>query len=125
MDEKEAVLVKCKSAKKASRELVKFSTADKNRALSMIADGLDKNRAAIKEQNNIDLANGKTKGLSEAFLDRLALNDKRIDEMIKALNDVIKLPDPVGEITSTEIRPNGLKIQKIRMPLGVIGIIFE
>ncbi|PKL90985.1 MAG: glutamate-5-semialdehyde dehydrogenase [Candidatus Goldiibacteriota bacterium HGW-Goldbacteria-1] len=125
MDEKEAVLLKCKSVKKASRELVKFSTADKNRALSLIAEGLDKNRAAIKEQNNIDLANGKTKGLSEAFLDRLALNDKRIDEMIKALKDVIQLPDPVGEITHTEIRPNGLKIQKIRMPLGVIGIIFE
>lgn len=116
---------KGKSAKAASRELVKFTTAQKNTALTLIAEEINAGRSAIKEANKKDLKNGVEKGLTKAFLDRLELNDKRIDGMIKVLNDVIGLKDPVGEVLGMNTLENGLKVGQMRMPLGVVGIIFE
>ncbi len=119
------LLQKGKNTKAASRELVKFSTEQKNKALALIADEIQAKRSVIRTANEKDLKNGLEKGLSKAFLDRLELNDKRIEEMKKILHDVIGLKDPVGEILGMNTLPNGLKVGQMRMPLGVIGIIFE
>lgn len=113
------------NARKASRELVKLNTDTKNKALQYIAEELDNNRELIKEKNAIDLKNGEEKGLTKAFLDRLELNDNRIDGMMKVLSDLVSLKDPVGEILGMNTLPNGLKVGQMRMPLGVVGIIFE
>lgn len=113
------------NAKKASRELVKMTTGQKNKALTMIAEEIEASRAKLKAANEKDLNSGKEKGLSKAFLDRLELNDKRISGMIKVLHDVINLKDPVGEIIGMNTLPNGLRVGQMRMPLGVVGIIFE
>jgi glutamate-5-semialdehyde dehydrogenase len=112
-------------ARDAGRELVKLTTGQKNSALAAIAQEIEKNRNRIREANALDLANGRAKGLSSAFLDRLELTDTRIDKMISVLNDVISLKDPVGQIIGMNTLPNGLKVGQMRMPLGVIGIIFE
>jgi glutamate-5-semialdehyde dehydrogenase len=122
---KELLLEKGKKVKAASRELVKLNTEIKNNALQQIAVLIDKNRALIKAENQKDLSEGAKKGLSKAFIDRLTLNDKRIDGMISILEDVIKLKDPVGEVIGMNTLPNGLKVGQMRMPLGVIGIVFE
>jgi glutamate-5-semialdehyde dehydrogenase len=125
MDLREMILQKGKSAKSASRMLVKFNTRQKNQALEFIAEELDMRRVSILQDNEKDISNARTKNISPAMIDRLTLNDRRIDGMIQVLKDVIALKDPVGEITGMWTRPNGLKIGKMRMPLGVIGIIFE
>ncbi len=122
---KEEVINIAKEAKSASYKMLSFSTDAKNKALFLIAEELYKNRDEILKQNEIDVENGKKKKLSAAFIDRLTLNNKRIDEMLKVLNDVIALPDPVGEITKKWTRPNGLIIARKRMPLGVVGFIYE
>jgi len=119
------LIEKGKNVKAASRELVKLTTEKKNKALHAIAREIDAMRNIIIKANEEDLKNGKEKGLSKAFLDRLELNDQRIDGMIKVLNDVIELKDPVGEILGMSTLPNGLKVGQMRMPLGVVGIIFE
>ena len=122
---KEVLLEKAKKVKAASRELVKLNTETKDNALKQIAILIDANRDIIKAENQKDLGNGEKKGLSKAFIDRLTLNDKRIDGMISVLEDVIKLKDPVGEVIGMNTLPNGLKVGQMRMPLGVIGIVFE
>jgi glutamate-5-semialdehyde dehydrogenase len=121
----QALIQKGINAKKAARELVKLNTDKKNAALALIAEELDIQRKRIKEENAKDLKIGKENGLTSAFLDRLKLTDKRIEGMIKVLNDVISLKDPVGEILGMNTLPNGLKVGQMRMPLGVIAIIFE
>lgn len=121
----QTLIQKAAQVQKASRELVKYNTDKKNRALQYIAEAIDTNRELLKKQNAIDLKNGQEKGMTKAFLDRLELNDKRIDGMIQVLNDVISLSDPVGEIMHMNTLPNGLKVGQMRMPLGVVGIIFE
>lgn len=125
MDVKEQVLEIGADALAASRELAKLSTRKKNAILEAMAEELDAQRAFIQEENEKDLAAGKEAGLSSAMLDRLELTDARIDGMIKGLRDVAVLNDPVGDEISTWNRPNGLEIRKIRVPIGVIGIIFE
>jgi len=125
MDIKEQVLKIGADAKAASRELAKLSTRKKNAILEAMADELDARRDTIKEENAKDLSAGKEAGLSPAMLDRLELTDARIDGMIKGLRDVAVLNDPVGDEISTWNRPNGLEIRKVRVPIGVIGIIFE
>ncbi len=125
MDTKELVLGIGANAKMASRELAKLSTRKKNAILEAMADELDRQRDVIKAENAKDLAAGKKAGLGNAMLDRLALTDARIDGMIKGLRDVAVLNDPVGAEISTWNRPNGLEIRKVRVPIGVIGIIFE
>lgn len=121
----QALIEKGKNAKAASRELVKLNAEQKNFALKCIAEELNASRDELKEKNQLDLANGEEKGLSKAFIDRLALDDKRIDGMISLLHDVISLKDPVGQILGMDTLPNGLKVGQMRMPLGVVGIIFE
>ena len=121
----DSIIQKAKNAKAASRELVKLTTDKKDFALECIAKQLDKNREVIKEKNKLDIAYATEKGMSTALIDRLKLTDARIDGMIKVLHDVMSLKDPVGEITGMNTLPNGLKVGQMRMPLGVIGIIFE
>ncbi len=125
MDVKEQVLKIGADAKAASRELAKLSTRKKNAILEAMAEELDAQRGLIQQENAKDLEAGKTAGLSAAMLDRLELTDARIDGMIKGLRDVAVLNDPVGSEISTWNRPNGLEIKKVRVPIGVIGIIFE
>ena len=125
MDIKEQILKIGADAKAASRELAKLSTRRKNAILEAMADELDAQRATIQTENAKDLAAGREAGLSNAMIDRLELTDERIDGMIKGLRDVAVLNDPIGEEISTWNRPNGLEIKKVRVPIGVIGIIFE
>ena len=125
MDVKEQILKIGEDALAASRELAKLTTRKKNAILEAMAEELDAQRAVIQKENAKDLAAGKENGLSAAMLDRLELTDERIDGMIKGLHDVAVLSDPVGGEISTWNRPNGLEIKKVRVPIGVIGIIFE
>ncbi|MFA4843768.1 MAG: glutamate-5-semialdehyde dehydrogenase [Candidatus Margulisiibacteriota bacterium] len=119
------VAQKGKLAKAASRQLAITPTKVKNYALERMAEALEKNAAAILAANSIDLEAGEKKELSRSLLDRLSLDGQRIQGMIEGLNAVKALPDPIGEIISEWARPNGLKIRKVRVPLGVIGIIYE
>jgi glutamate-5-semialdehyde dehydrogenase len=116
---------KAKKVKIASRELATLETAKKNLALKCIIEEITINRESIKKVNHSDVVKAREKGLSDAFIDRLTLNDKRIDGMISVLTDVINLKDPVGEIINMRTLPNGLKVGQMRVPIGVIGIIFE
>ena len=112
-------------AKAASRELAKLATAEKNACLLAMAGALESNTAAIKDANSQDMADGAKNGLSPALLDRLKLDDKRIAAMAKGLREVAALPDPVGRILDQRVRPNGLRLQKVSTPIGVIVIIYE
>jgi glutamate-5-semialdehyde dehydrogenase len=114
-----------KQAKAASRELAQLTTAEKNACLFAMAAALEQNAAAIKEANALDMEFGAQHGLSAAMLDRLKLDDKRIAGMAKGLREVAALPDPVGKILDERVRPNGLKLQKISTPIGVVVIIYE
>ena len=122
---KENLSEKGKTLRDASRKLAVASTAIKDSALRDIAMEIEKNREWIKSENGRDLKAGIAKGLSTAFIDRLTLDDKRIDGMIKILHDVVNLKDPIGEIFNMNTMPNGLKVGQLRVPIGVIGIIFE
>ena len=112
-------------ARKASLNLSSATTAEKNDALQAIARGIESNRKLLKEENEKDLAMAEENGLSEAMVDRLRLTHERIDSMVKGLRQLIELPDPVGAVLETKDRPNGLEINKVRVPIGVIGIIYE
>lgn len=112
-------------AKNASYELGVASTKEKDDALIFMADELLKAKEEIIKANKIDLDAAEAKGMSKAMLDRLALNNERIEGMADGLKDVVKLQDPVGEVISMWQRPNGLQIGQKRVPLGVIGIIYE
>ena len=114
-----------KQAKAASRELAKLSTAGRDACLRAMADALEKSADVLKEANALDMEVGAKLGLSAAMLDRLKLDDKRIAAMAKGLRDVVVLPDPVGRILDERTRPNGLKLQKISTPIGVVVIIYE
>ena len=114
-----------KNAKVASRELARLTTAEKNACLLAMADALENNFGAIKEANALDMEVGAKLNLSSAMLDRLNLDDKRISAMAKGLREVAVLPDPVGRILDERVRPNGLKLQKISTPIGVVVIIYE
>jgi glutamate-5-semialdehyde dehydrogenase len=114
-----------KRAKEAAQKLSTADTALKDRALLAMADALLSHSAAILEANALDMDEGKKQGLSSAVMDRLMLNEKRIEEMAQGLREVAELPDPVGEIIHGWKRPNGLVINKVRVPFGVVGIIYE
>ena len=114
-----------KQAKAASRELARLTTAEKNACLLAMATALEQNADAIKQANALDMEFGAQHGLSEAMLDRLKLDDKRIAGMAKGLREVAALADPVGKILDERVRPNGLKLQKISTPIGVVVIIYE
>ena len=114
-----------KQAKAASRELAKLTTREKNDCLLAMADALENNSDALQEANARDMDAAAENGLPSAMLDRLKLNDQRIAAMAKGLRDVAALPDPVGRILNERIRPNGLKLQKVSTPIGVVVIIYE
>jgi glutamate-5-semialdehyde dehydrogenase len=114
-----------RQARVASRELAQLTTAGKNSCLLAMAAALEKNADAIKSANALDLEAAGKSGLSSAMLDRLRLDDKRIAAMAKGLREVAALPDPVGRILDERVRPNGLKLQKISTPIGVVVIIYE
>jgi glutamate-5-semialdehyde dehydrogenase len=112
-------------AKAASRELARLTTAEKNACLLAMADALEKNAAALKAANAEDMEFAASHGLSNAMLDRLKLDDQRITGMARGLREVAALPDPVGKILDERVRPNGLRLQKISTPIGVVVIIYE
>src|SRR6185436_19506164 len=114
-----------KQAKAASRELAKLTTAEKNACLLAMADALETMADRLKEANALDMEVGAKMGLTSAMLDRLKLDDQRIGAMAKGLREVAALPDPVGRILDERTRPNGLKLQKISTPIGVVVIIYE
>ena len=112
-------------ARAAARRLAAAATAPKNAALMAIADDLAVQRDFLKAENARDLEAGREKGLDDALLDRLALSDKVIDGMIEGVRQIASLPDPVGEITGLNFRPTGIQVGRMRVPLGVVGIIYE
>ncbi len=121
----EAVVDLGRRAKVASRVLATASTASKNEALAAAAALIEVRRDEILAANAVDLAAAEAAGLDATPLDRLRLTDARIASMAKGLRDIVGLPDPVGEVVDGWRRPNGLEIQRVRMPLGVIAIIYE
>jgi glutamate-5-semialdehyde dehydrogenase len=112
-------------AKEASVILSQATLEQKNEALARISEEIQLNRKAILEVNQADLAHAKEKSIGSALIDRLELNDSRIDSMISGLKVVSGLPDPVGEITDLDPTPSGIEVSKMRVPLGVVGIIYE
>ncbi|MEK8017318.1 MAG: glutamate-5-semialdehyde dehydrogenase [Candidatus Parabeggiatoa sp.] len=112
-------------ARQAAQVLARSTTLSKNNALEAIAQQLEQQQDALLAANAKDLDAGKAKGLDSALLDRLALNDSRIASMVEGLRQMIALPDPIGEITDLNYRPSGIQVGKMRVPLGVIGIIYE
>ena len=114
-----------KNAKEASYDLGVLSTKEKDNALLLMAEELVRSKSEILDANKVDLENAKEKGISEALIDRLALSDERIEEMANGLREIVKLQDPVGEVISMWQRPNGIQIGQKRVPIGVIGIIYE
>ncbi len=114
-----------RKARTASRVIAAAPTALKNKALMAIADELDKSRITLVSENQKDLAAGKANGLDAAMLDRLAVKPATIDGMIEGLRQVAALADPCGEITGMSYRPSGIQVGKMRVPLGVVGIIYE
>ena len=114
-----------RAAREASRVIGRASTAQKNRALHGAADALDAARSELVAANELDLAAGRANGLEPAMLERLALTPARIDSMIVGLRQVASLPDPVGAIRDMSYRPSGIQVGKMRVPLGVVGIIYE
>ena len=125
MDIKHYIEEKGKKAREGARRLATLSTAVKNRALLEMADAIEREADRLKRENRKDIEAGEAGSLSSPLIDRLTLNDKRISEMAQGLREVAALPDPVGEVTRMWKRPNGMQVGKIRVPIGVIGIIYE
>lgn len=113
------------AARQASRVIARANTGTKNAALQAIHDELQRDRASVLAANDRDVTAGKASGLDAALLDRLALDDARFDGMLEGLRQVIALADPIGEMTDFTYRPSGIQLGKMRVPLGVIGIIYE
>jgi glutamate-5-semialdehyde dehydrogenase len=125
MDVTEHVTAKARAAKEAARALALASTGAKNEALLQMARGLEEKVTPVLDANRADVARGRAAGLTAAFLDRLTLTEGRIEGMAAGLRQVAALPDPVGETVESWRRPNGIEISRVRVPLGVIGFIYE
>ena len=125
MNLREQMIQLARQAKAAARELAKLTTAEKNGCLLAMADALEQERVAIQAANAIDMAAGRESGLSGAMLDRLLLDDKRVAAMARGLREVAALPDPVGRLLDERVRPNGLRLRKVSVPIGVVVIIYE
>ncbi|BCS98374.1 gamma-glutamyl phosphate reductase [Desulfoluna limicola] len=119
------VIEMAKRAKQAARKVAAATTDQKNRVLSSIADKIEARAEAIQAENRKDIERAKEMGLTPAMIDRLTISDATIASMAGGLRDVVALPDPVGEVTSSEERPSGIKVSRVRIPLGVIGMIYE
>ncbi len=113
------------NAKNAEKALAVASTDTKNKALSLMAEELKNNAEKILAANAVDMENAKNSGISEIMLDRLLLTEQRIDGMAQGVTDIISLPDPVGKVLSEVSRPNGMTVQRVTVPLGVIAVIYE
>ena len=125
MNVHDTILEMATKARAAAAGLAKKTTDEKNAALLAIAESLEKNRAAIVAANGVDLAHAKEAGISSSMLDRLTLTPARFDAMVAGVRHVATLPDPVGETIWTRERPSGINIRKVRVPLGVIAVVFE
>ncbi|UCE72689.1 MAG: glutamate-5-semialdehyde dehydrogenase [Nitrospiraceae bacterium] len=125
MDIKAYVLQKAMEAKAGARAIAKASSEQKNNALVKMAEAIQKKAKELQRENKKDLAAAKKKGLTKAMIDRLTLTSERIKEMSQGLIDIASLPDPVGEILKMWQRPNGMTIGRMRVPIGLIGIIYE
>jgi len=125
MSIKEQVVQMSRGAKSASEVLANLSSKKKDEALQKMSFLIQENRERIKEENKKDIEKAKIKGLSSAFIDRLTLNEKRIQQLSFSLEEIVKLEDPIGKVKNLRRRPNGLLIGKLTVPLGVIGIIYE
>lgn len=125
VDIKSYVIEKARKAREAGRRLAVISTAVKNSALKGMADALVTRSDALISENAKDLQSAGDRDLSKAMMDRLTLTPKRIKEMAEGLREIVTLPDPVGEVTKTVTRPNGMRIERTRVPIGVIGIVYE
>lgn len=112
-------------AKSAASQLAVLETEAKNQALNIIAEQLYANSAEIIVANQLDLQQGRASGMSEPLLDRLAIDNARINSMVEGIRQVVALADPIGEVIETWARPNGLEVNKVRVPMGVIGMIYE
>ena len=112
-------------AKRAGRILATSKGEEKNKALEAIASALRQNTSAILKANKLDLENGRAAGLTDALLDRLALDEDRVESMAKGVEEIAMADDPVGKVLWGSTRPNGLKIQKVSVPLGVVAVIYE
>lgn len=125
MDIEARMRKKAEEARKAGRKLSVLSTCVKNKALLAMADALEKRSTVILSANEQDLEEARQKGLKRSYLDRLMLNETRICQMAEGLRQTAALPDPVCQGNYSTVRPNGLEIRRVRVPLGVIGIIYE
>jgi glutamate-5-semialdehyde dehydrogenase len=125
MDVLAHVTGKARAAKEAARALALASTRSKNDALQQMARGLEEKIGLVLDANRSDLARARSAGLASAFMDRLTLSESRIEEMAAGLRQVAALPDPVGETVEAWRRPNGMEISRVRVPLGVVGFIYE
>ncbi|MYM97924.1 glutamate-5-semialdehyde dehydrogenase [Duganella vulcania] len=112
-------------ARKASRAMARADSATRNRALTLIADAIERDAAQLRAANQLDMDAAAANGLAPAMLDRLALSDKAIATMVEGLRQIVALPDPIGEISGLKFRPTGIQVGQMRVPLGVIGIIYE
>lgn len=121
----ELVRTMARLAKNASYKLAVAKTEDKNRALIAMATAIDEQRGVIKAENALDIKAAHENNLDSALVDRLMLNDKRIDDMVRSIKEIAALNDPVGKLITHTTLENGLKLRKIKVPIGVIGIIFE
>src|SRR5918992_433163 len=115
----------CRAAKTAARELARLDSATKDRALLAIASALEARTPEILEANARDLEAGRESGLSSALMDRLALNEARVAAMAAGVREIVALPDPVGEVIDGFRLPNGLDVRKVRVPLGVVAVVYE
>jgi glutamate-5-semialdehyde dehydrogenase len=125
VDIRRFVLRKAREAKEGARVLLKSSSEQKNTVLVKMAEALEKRAKELISENKKDITFAQKKGLSKALIDRLRLNEKRISEMAQGLREVSALPDPVGEVIKMWQRPNGMTVGRMRVPIGVIGIIYE
>lgn len=121
----EQVIDLARQARRAAQVLATTSTDDKNRALLAIAEALRRNEEAILTANDADVEAAEEAGIPKPVVQRLKLRGSRFESMVKGVEEVAQLPDPVGEVMSTTVRPNGMEIRKVRVPLGVIGMIYE
>src|SRR5205809_2598205 len=125
MDVRDLVQAKARAARDAARALALCPTKIKNDALVQMAHGLVEKAGALLEANRADVERARGRGATRAFLDRLMLTEARIEEMAQGLREIAALPDPVGTVVESWRRPNGIEISRVRVPLGVIGFIYE
>ena len=125
MEIDEKIRAICLDARRAARKLAPRSRPEKDAALEAMARGIDAGVAKIMAANEADLVAARGKGISGAMLDRLLLDERRIAAVVASVREIAALPDPVGEVVSRSVRPNGLKVTRVRVPLGVIAMIYE